>query len=109
MQERRKFPRYDCSLKVNYVADGVASVGGVSMAKDISKGGLRLLVYRMIKKGNLLDIKIFPKNNNEAVEVVGRVRWVNEGLATYSPVIDAGIQFTDIKPTDADQLLANIR
>ncbi len=109
MKERRRFLRFDCSLKVCYATPGIASVEGNTLAKNISRGGVRLLVSRMIKRGDRLHLKIFTPDKNEAVDAVGKVRWVNEGLATYSPLVDAGLQFTNIKPTEVDQLLMNVQ
>ncbi len=109
MEERRRFPRYDCSLKVCYATNGIASIEGSTIAKDISKGGLRILVSRIIKKGHTLRIKISHPEKDNTVEAIGKVRWVNEGLATYSPMIDAGIEFTRIKPSEVDALLATVQ
>lgn len=109
MDERRRFPRYDCSFKVSYATNGIATIEGSTIAKDISRGGVRILVSRIVKKGHILRIKIFHPEKDEAVEVVGRVKWINEGLATYSPLIDAGVQFTRVKPDEVDQLLATVQ
>ena len=110
MDDRRKFTRYDCSFKVCYAtSDDLAYVEGSTIAKNISRGGLRLLVSRMIKRGHRLKLKIFTPDEDKTIEATAKVKWINEGLATYSPMIDAGVQFTRASPSEVDRLLATVR
>ena len=108
MEEKRRFPRYCCSFKVCYATNGIACIEGNTVAKDISRGGLRLAVSRIIRKGNLLRLKIFHRGD-KSVEVIGKVKWVGDELAPSYPLVDAGVEFTRAKPSDLNELLASVQ
>lgn len=107
MSEKRKFRRYDSALKVIYRSQGLASLEGESTAVDISRGGIRLSVSRIIRKGSILKLDIYPKDGKDPLSVSGTVKWTQ--LNTENPRfnIDAGIQFAKtIAPYEADWLVS---
>jgi hypothetical protein len=97
-------------MKVGYATDDdVASLVSHSVAKNISRGGVRLLISRLVKKGDTLKLKIFKDDPKKPVKAEGTVRWVAKNISPYDLIVDAGIQFTDIKPSEVDQLLATVQ
>ena len=105
MIERRRFPRYDCSYDVDYATDSLASLEGRSVAEDISKGGMRLPVSRIVRKGDVLKMDIYPSRKEYPVSARGRVRWVQEARDALPFNVDAGIEFISIELDDIDKLL----
>ena len=109
MEERRRFPRYPCSLRVIYATKGIACLESATTAKNICKGGLNILVSRLIKKGDSLKLDIFNETNNELVKTSGKVRWINDRDAQSDLMVNAGVQFKNITPSEVDNLLATVR
>lgn len=107
-QERRRFPRYGCSFRVYYTTKGVAVIESVAAAKNISKGGLGLPVSRLVKKGDSLKLRILNEDSRREISANATVRWTRNGSAKNPLLVDAGLQFTNIKPSEVDDLLATV-
>ena len=105
MIERRKFPRYDCSYDVDYATSGLASLEGLSTAEDISRGGMRLSVSRIVRKGDVLKMDIYYSRKDYPVSAKGRVRWVQEARDALPFNVDAGVEFISIESDGIDKLL----
>ena len=108
IKERRRFPRYDCSLKVDYSTLGIAALESRSVVKNISEGGIRVPISRIIRRGDVLSLRIYHKNDEPPIPAAGRVKWMDDNRDSRL-IIDAGIEFTDIKSFDADALLATVK
>lgn len=104
MIEKRRYPRYDKKLNVEYSTLGLASVESSSVTKNVSKAGLRLQLSRLIKKGDALKIRVSPSDRSSGpITAMGKVVWTKE---SDSFEFDAGLRFTRISPIDAERLVA---
>lgn len=105
MDERRKFIRYDCSFKVNYASQGTVSLECHSMAENISRGGMRLPVSRLLKNGSELSLAIYARNDKSPIPARGTIVWMNKDISVSRFNAEAGIEFTDVNQDDVDKLL----
>ena len=107
-KERRKFPRFDCSLKVDYSTLGIASIESQSIVKNISADGVCVPISKMVRKGTVIRLYIFDRDKEAPVPATGRVKWL-DGTKGSRFDLDAGIEFTNIKSYDVDRLLATVQ
>ncbi len=107
MDERRRYTRYDCAFEVKYSTQGTAAIEGHTVSRNISRGGLRLPLSRIVKNGDTLKLEI-DSNNKGRVSAIGKVRWVKK-IERPSPLeLDAGVEFVNIEPQDAERLLETV-
>jgi c-di-GMP-binding flagellar brake protein YcgR len=90
---------------VSYYTYSSASLEGRNVAEDISRGGMRLPVSRVVRKGDVLKMDIYPSKKDYPISARGKVRWVQKLKDTTPFDIDAGIEFISIDPDDIDKLL----
>jgi c-di-GMP-binding flagellar brake protein YcgR len=83
----------------------LASLEGRSIAEDISRGGIRLSLSRIIRKGDVLNMDIRPSKKEYPISARGRVKWVQQAKDTTPFNVNAGIEFLSIEPNDIDKLL----
>ena len=107
-QERRRFVRvaYTTVVKWGKVASSSKSVSVIpDVSKDISAGGIRLLLSEILKVGDELELEfILPPYR--VFNVRGTVRWANtielisdEGKVT---MYYTGVEFSTISDEDKD-------
>ena len=98
MDERRKFPRLNFSVQVNWEKIETVKQTGEFQSKNISGGGLCLFVDNTIKLGDKIKIDIHLPSG-KIIEVKGKVVWV-ESIEMIGDKQDsrpeAGIEFFDI-------------
>lgn len=105
MQERRKFPRYESALEVKYATKGNAAIESYSVTNNISRLGVRMPMSRLIKHGEVLNLRISPTDAKEPVTAVGKVVWIRP-IERQAPLqMDAGIKFLKIDPYATERLL----
>jgi c-di-GMP-binding flagellar brake protein YcgR len=107
IEERRKFIRLNALTDVSYTKHPPKEKIKLSLAKNISTGGICLIVYEEIKKSEILDLKIYIPEGKLPVNAIGRVAWVKEfiiGDASQGKRYDVGIEFIKIKKEDIDRI-----
>lgn len=108
MEERRKFPRYESAFEVKYSPRGDTETDNYTVSKNISKGGIRLPVSRVVKNGDTINLDIDISQKKGGVSAIGKVRWVKE-IGRPSPLgLEAGLEFTKIDPRDVERLLKTV-
>ncbi len=108
MEERRRFPRYECAFEVKYSTRGNATVESHTISKNVSRGGIRLPVSRIIRTGDLLNLDIDTNDKKLRVSAIGKVRWTNS-IGRPAPLeFDAGVEFTKIDTRDAEKLVETV-
>ena len=96
MEERRKFPRLQTTLRVKYWP--LASERPVSAdTKDIG-GGVRLVLGEAVKLGALLAVELTLPRAGAPMTFVGRVAWC--APAAEPGKFEAGLQFVRIDTKD---------
>ena len=107
MEERRRFPRYDCAFEVRYSPQGDAKEN-YTVSKNVSRGGIRLPVSRIVKNGDTLKLDIDINQKRGRVFAIGKVRWLKE-ISRPSPLgLDAGLEFTKIDSLDVERLVETV-
>ena len=105
--ERRRFPRLNVSVDIEYSILKKESLhGNESITKNISAGGICLIVYEDVKVGSLLDLKINISEINYSINVKGKVIWSSSFSigSDQRDRYDLGIEFTDINETDRQKI-----
>lgn len=110
MKERRNFLRFKVGVQVQWKKSplpGERSALHLSQVKDVSAGGVCLVLHPGILAGDLLDLDItLPRKS--PLMVKGRVVWVNPHArdsnwpGTY---YEGGIVFLDL--SEANQVMLN--
>ena len=89
-QERRKSTRKRVVKGVDYTI--LSTPQGTGIIKNISEGGLGLLVDKYLPEGTILKVRYYTTENGEeevAVESVGKVCWCRQSDRGYL----LGVQF----------------
>lgn len=93
IKEKRVNPRLNTLVDVVYKLHDKKGNGIVSLAKDVSASGMKLLQQRKVQLDTLLDIKIDLPQKEGLVSALGKVVW-------YKRKGGIGIRFLMIRPDD---------
>ena len=105
MEDRRKYPRYDVSHSVMYcdaARDPELRNEGETTTEDVSRGGIRVKINRLIEDGKILNLKIHNSSYTEPIDADARVVWVKK---TLDDMVLLGLSFTRIGWIESDKLL----
>ena len=106
--ERRRYARLNALVDVAYNRHPhePETESLLRLSKNISKGGICLIVYDELKKDDLLDLKIFLPDTNNPVEAMGQVVWASEFIIgdKIGKRYDVGIEFVKISDKDKDRI-----
>lgn len=107
--ERRKYPRLNVNTEVEYSIVNNPEVEK-SFTKNISAGGICLIVYEDILPQTVLELKIYLPNNPQPIKATGKVVWKSEFIITTDKRarFDVGIEFLDISDTDRQVVAQHI-
>lgn len=97
MKERRKFMRFSTPLNVEYRTLTLNPIFGKTLAKDLSREGLRVGLKEQVSVGTPVEISMNVPGDNLPVFATGKVAWA-DGL-------EAGIRLTKIEQTDRMRVL----
>lgn len=103
-QDKRKFPRLSVNVEVNYVVAGEEAPEYFTTAsKNLSTGGVCIVVFEKMDTGTLLDLRFSVPELNKFIIAKGRVVWIRE-LSIQGKTTDAGfeagIEFVTISEED---------
>ena len=100
MEEMRVFPRLSLACDIEYSINSpgtfVNSEKVISKTKDISQGGICLITYTSLRKGDVLNLKFRLKGYDKSIEAVGKVVWTQVFEIGNQKGYDNGIEFIDI-------------
>ena len=97
--ERRKFPRLAASVDVEYnILKKKASLKQKTLSKNISAGGICLIVYEKIEPGTELALRFHLSDSDYNIKAKGRVVWMSPFSvgSEQQERYDLGIEFTQI-------------
>ena len=110
--ERRKFSRIPLNVKVKYdVLKGSPHRAGEARSKNLSAGGICLAIPEKIDIGALLRLKLFLRNDDDYITVIGKVIWFEEfhiNNTSGDKAYDCGIEFVSIEPQDQKKVAATL-
>lgn len=99
MEERRGYVRVATQLNIAYSKYRPSKEERLSSSKDISRGGVCLILSEELKESDLLNLKINLPTEESPLNVTGRVVWVNRFIfddATKKKKYFAGIEFMKV-------------
>ena len=97
MTERRKYLRFNTPLNVQYKTLTLNPIFGKTLAKDLSREGLRIGLNDRVAIGTPLEISMNVPGDNLPVFATGKVAWA-DGL-------EAGVRLTKINQSDRVRVL----
>ncbi|MBI4436301.1 MAG: PilZ domain-containing protein [Candidatus Omnitrophica bacterium] len=115
-QERREFKRFPRVLQVSYAfrpADGKSlerrGNGGKTVSRDLSWGGIQLLIPEKLKAGTHLSLAIELEKSQTPVQAEGEVVWMEEALdktqSDGTRVFRTGVKFLNFSSKGQDRLI----
>ena len=109
MEERRRFPRYECAFEIKYSTQGNAVIECHTVSKNISRVGIRLPLSRIVKHGDTLNLTIDSNDKKGHVSATGKVVWVKDIMRRAPLELDAGVEFTkQSRSIDSEHNLTDI-
>ena len=106
MKEKRRFIRFDISLKVNFIVQKKdLKLERTGITRDISAGGLQLLTEEKLESGNKLMLKVFIPGALNPAHLKGIVLWSKELSTSKGPSYGAGIEFGDVEEDNKNTFL----
>lgn len=107
-EDRRRFVRLNALVDVAYNKhpSKPGEEPSLRLSKNISKGGICLIVYEEFKKDDLLDLKICFTGAKTPIKAVARVVWVSEFTIgdNIGKRYDVGIEFIKISDSDREKI-----
>lgn len=97
--ERREHPRVGIAMPVRYRGIRQSSDSAINaITRDISRGGIRILVDEFISVFTRLVVEISIPSVIRPIKVVSKVAWVCK--RPYGDQYEVGMQFIDIPQED---------
>ncbi|MDD5131166.1 MAG: PilZ domain-containing protein [bacterium] len=93
IKEKRSNPRLNTLVDVVYKLHNKNGSSIISLAKDVSASGMKILQQKKVQLDTLLDIKIDLPQKEGLVSALGKVVW-------YKRKGGIGIKFLMIRPND---------
>jgi c-di-GMP-binding flagellar brake protein YcgR len=110
--EKRKFPRLSFDVELQYqVLNSPSPQTPRSRVKNISAGGLCIIMLEKVKIRTPLKLEFSFPNKDKPIVAKGRVMWVEKLtiISTESYVsYDCGVEFVDISPQDVESINRHI-
>jgi len=94
MDERRKFPRVEIDVLVNY------DINAKARSKDISENGICLITGKALEVGSFLNI-VFSIEKDDEIKAIGKVKWTREVSAKQ---YENGLEFWHIDKIDENKI-----
>ena len=107
MVENRKFIRLRAPLPVEYrlIKKHKRQKTFTSVIKNISVGGLRLVLKEEARHGDLMEVRIRVPYLQEPVLLLGDVVWSVGSKNKDNVICEAGIRFQDANPLELNKIL----
>ncbi|MFH1753356.1 MAG: PilZ domain-containing protein [Candidatus Omnitrophota bacterium] len=110
--ERRASVRVKTALQAAYAVDKASNHENETVSKNISLGGILMLLYEKLHPATLLALDIFIPGSKSPIMAKGEVVWIKElsGLDEIGRrMFDAGIKFVSMAPADKEKLDREIK
>jgi c-di-GMP-binding flagellar brake protein YcgR len=106
-EDKRQFLRLNVLVDVTYKKKDFAGKEKLSLSKNISEGGICLIVYEPINEADVLELQIFLPDTKKPINVLGRVAWIKNfsiGDTVAGQRSDVGIEFLKIAKKDRKEI-----
>lgn len=103
-EEKRRYPRLDINVDIEWKKISAAATDAVikGVSKNISEGGICLLVYEKLNTGDILSLDI-KLPSGKMIRSRGKVAWIKEFEIIGQKIekgYDAGIELVDVNEED---------
>jgi c-di-GMP-binding flagellar brake protein YcgR len=107
--EKRKHPRFDVNLPVEYARSDLVSSRGEAV--NASEGGLLLYLPERMEIDQHLSLKLFFSSESElkTIETLVKVVWMDIHIGENRGDYRAGVKFVEISPGDLQKLRSFLR
>ncbi len=103
-EEKRKYPRLDINVNINWKKVSQDSVAVKGMSKNISEGGICLIVYEKLNKGDILSLDI-ELPTGKVIRSRGKIAWTKDfEIIGREQGYDVGVELMDISDQDREVL-----
>jgi c-di-GMP-binding flagellar brake protein YcgR len=110
--EKRKFRRLSFDVELRYKVLNPPSPQSLkSRVKNISTGGLCIMILEKVKIGTPLKLEISLPHEDKLIVAKGKVAWIEKLtiISTESYVsYDCGVEFVDVNPQDRESINRHI-
>lgn len=107
-EEKRKFLRLNILTDIVYTKVALADKQKLSLAKNISQGGICIICYERMQESDVLDLRIYLPQEKTPINALGRVVWIKEFVIgddlSGGKRYDVGIEFMKISKQDGDKI-----
>ena len=104
MEERRKFVRLETPIQVKYRISSQPHTEDKSLSKNISVGGIMILVGEKMTPGAQLDLEINIPEYNKIIYATGEIVWQEEILIKEEITHETGIKFVKIAKENQEKI-----
>ena len=110
MDERRKFPRFKVGVEVHWKKIASAdekTAQHISHVKDLSTGGVCLVLHSGIRLGDLLQLDIKLPGDKGDIHIKGKVVWMDFQAripGRDSTACEGGIEFLELSSETQKEL-----
>ncbi|MFH1784515.1 MAG: PilZ domain-containing protein [bacterium] len=108
MEERRKFVRLQKPVEVKYKFASESSKDEETKTRDISEGGVRIMMNTKILPGNIIDLEIILPDTAEPIKALGETVWEEEFLEGRNLAYEIGVKFIKISPKDREKISKHV-
>ncbi|MFC1666406.1 PilZ domain-containing protein [Candidatus Omnitrophota bacterium] len=106
MREKRRFIRFNISLKIAYTVQKDPKVERTGMTKDVSAGGMQILTEENLQTGSRLEIKVFIPEAANPAHLSAVVLWSKKKDPEDKKLShSAGIEFKGIEEDNKSTFL----
>lgn len=104
--ERRKYPRLNVAVDIQYRLQPSAPAYGTGATSNISAVGICLILYEEVKVGSVLELNFNLPDGQPIIKTQGKVVWVKpfDVAGDQKKRFDAGIAFLDLSETDKKRI-----
>ena len=107
-EAKRRYPRLPLNTEIVYrVLDQAEAELYTTGSKDISSGGLCIIVIEKLEPGAVLNLRFSLPELNKIVNAKGKVIWVKElriGKKKAGDFYEAGIEFMEIDQEERERI-----
>jgi c-di-GMP-binding flagellar brake protein YcgR len=104
MEEKRRFVRLDTPIQVKYRISSKSNIQNNSVGKDISVGGVRMLIGEKMIPGTQIDLEINIPDYDKIIYATGEIVWQDETLMKNEVTHETGLKFVKIASEDREKI-----
>lgn len=109
MTERRRYPRYNMALEVEYNARNDVEIQSKTYTYNVSEGGISIPLNKAIKPKEKIAITLRLPYGYRQISAIGKVAWKKPCEIPLASEQTAGIEFLDMDPESKVALVDYIR